>query len=193
MAGGSLGGSLSANREAVVNMTAGAAKGFYTDGSSTGNIYGGLIEKDVTAFADSTINIYGGTIGGEIHAFGKVNILGGAIKGASSFSRLAMSTGLPELFAVDDGVVQFFGSALAYTLLDPSVPYEAEGISGMFSKYGLTGVLSDGTEITGTTLFVQNGSGARFAFATAVPEPETYLLVAVGLLLVLGTARYKKH
>jgi hypothetical protein len=133
------------------------------------------------------------TIRGEINAFGTVNILGGAIKGASSFLRLARSTGLPGVFAVDDGVVQFLGSGLAYTLLDPSVSYEAEGISGVFSKYALTGVLSDGTEITGTTLFVQNGTGASFALTTAVPEPETYLLVAAGLLFVLGTARYQKH
>jgi hypothetical protein len=48
-----------ADAEAVVNMTAGAANRFYTDGISTRNLYGGLIEKD-TEFADSTINIYGG-------------------------------------------------------------------------------------------------------------------------------------
>jgi hypothetical protein len=193
LGGGSLRGTLSANQEAVVNMTAGGANRFYTDGISTGNIYGGVIEKDVTAFANSTINIYGGTIGGEIHVFGRVNILGGAMGGAASFSRLAISTGLPDVFVVDDGVVQFFGSGLAYTLLDPSVAYEAEGVSGVFSKYALTGVLSDGTEITGTTLFVQNGTGGSFAFATAVPEPESYLLVAAGLLLVLANARHQKR
>jgi hypothetical protein len=193
LAGGSIAGSVSASEEAVVNMTSGSANRFYTDGTSTGNIYGGLIEKDVTAFADSTINIYGGTIGGEINIFGTVNILGGAIKGASSFSRLAMSTGLPNIFAVDDGVVRFFGSGLTYTLLDPSVAYEAEGVSGVFSEYALTGVLSDGTAITGTRLFVQNGTGASFAFAAPVPEPETYLLMAAGLLLMLGTAKSRKH
>jgi hypothetical protein len=88
--------------------------------------------------------------------------------------------------------VQFFGSGFAETLLDSNVAYEAESISGVFSKYGLTGVLSDGTDITGTTLFVQNGTGAGFEFITAVPEPGIYVMLIAGLSLVLLMARRSK-
>jgi hypothetical protein len=180
--------------DGVLNMTGGTIGGsFYTDDMSTGNIYDGVIFGDVTAYRTSTINIYGGTIQGDIHDFGTVNIHGGSAAGASSFATLAASGGLPDIFAVDDGVVHLFGTGLTQTLVDSNFAYDANGISGNFSKYALTGVLEDGTNIAGTSLFVQNGTGAHFALiTTAVPEPDGYLLLGTGFLLVLAAVRRRR-
>jgi hypothetical protein len=93
------------------------------------------------------------------------------------------------LFALDAGHIQLFGSGLGETLLNPEVSYEIDGISGSFRQYALTGVLLDGTDISGASLFVQNGTGANFALINQVPEPGTFGLVGLGVLGVLLAAR----
>jgi len=179
---------LSAYDNGVINMTGGSAGRFSTHNTSKGNLYDGTVHGDVTAFDSSTINIYGGTIGGNINSYGTVNIYGGK-KAATSLLRMAAAAGLPDLFAVDEGNVQLFGSGLSKTLLDPDVAYDGDGVSGFFSRYALSGVLSDGTDITGASLFVQNGTGADVVLINVVPEPRTYVLFGLGIVITLLATR----
>lgn len=181
---------LSAHDYGVINMTGGGAGSFSTHNNSVGNLHAGTVYGDVTAFDQSTIDIHGGTIQGDIHAYGTVNVYGGnkATSGAS-FMRLAAAGGLPDLLALGGGLVQLFGIGLGQTLIDPDFLYEGDGISGSFRQYALTGVLLDGTDISGASLFVQNGTGANFALINQVPEPGTLGLVGLGVVGVLLAAR----
>jgi len=182
---------LSAHDYGVVNMTGGTTGDFSTHNDGTGNLHGGIVFGDLTAFDTSTINVYGGRIDGDIHAWGTVNLYGGnrQTAAASSFLRVAAAAGMPDLLALGSGVVRLFGTGLAQTLLDPDVSLEGAGIDGSFRHYALTGVLTDGTEIDGASLFVQNGTGADFALIQQVPEPRAYLLLALGIAVVLLAAR----
>jgi hypothetical protein len=179
---------LSAQGNAVITMTGGGVDSFSTDEDGTGNLYGGTVHGDVTAFRKSTINIYGGTIGGKINAYGTVNIRG-RYSSRPSFVSLASAADPLDVLAIDRGLVQFFGSELSHTLLDPDFFYSEGPVSGSFSKYGLTGVLVDGTELAGVTLYVQNGTGASFALITEVPEPAGLALVSAGLVLIICARR----
>jgi hypothetical protein len=184
--------SLSAHDYGAINMTGGSvAKFFSTHNNSKGNLHAGVVYGDVTAFDQSSINIYGGRIDGDIHAYGTVNIYGGNKAPTSSFLRLAAAGGLPDLLALGGGLVQLFGIGLAQTLLDPDVSYEGDGVSGSFRQYALTGVLLDGTDISGSSLFVQNGTGANFALINQVPESGTFGLVGLGVVGILLAARRK--
>ena len=180
---------LSAAGKASINMTGGSAGSFYTQDDSTGNLYDGEVYRNVTAFDHSTINIYGGTIHGNINVYGTVNIYGGN-KAASGSKRIASLSGPGQLFALEEGFIQLFGSGFSATLLNPDFFYEGDGISGYFRKYTLAGVLQDGTDLMGSVLFVQNGSGAKFALINEVPEPKTWILFGLGIASVaLGTNR----
>jgi len=200
--------SLSAHDISVVNMNGGSAGRFSTHNNSKGNLYDGVVSGDVTAFDQSTINVYGGTIQGNVQAYGTVNIYGGNKATPNSVNiasfgglvqyggneakpdliSIASSGGLPDLFAVDAGRVQVFGSGLTERLLDPNFLYEGDGISGFFSKYALSGILQDGTDISGISLLVQNGTGADFALIQ-VPEPGSVLLIGLGAMPLLAARR----
>jgi hypothetical protein len=185
---GSIADDAAAHDLGVLNMTGGATGAFGTHNSSKGNLYDGAVLGDLIAFDDSTIEVYGGTVSGAIKAYGTVNIHGSS-KATADFARLASAAGLPELLVLDDGLVQLFGRGLEQTLIDPDFAYESDDITGSFSKYALTGILQDGTDIAGSFLLVENGAGARFALISQVPEARTVSLFGLGIPIVLVAAR----
>jgi hypothetical protein len=169
-------------------MTGGSIREFYTEEDSTGNLYDGSVHGDVTAFGKSIINIFGGTIHGKVNAFGTVNIRGGNKARSTSFYSTAASDPL-DVFAIGQGTVQLFGSDLASSLVAADVFYEEGAVKGYFSKYVLAGVLTDGTDIAGTSLLVQNETGARFTLVSEVPEPGSLLLLGMGLWGIVATSK----
>jgi hypothetical protein len=88
---------------------------------------------------------------------------------------------LPGLYAYDQSTISLIGFDFTSILL------HANYQDGTFSLYQFTGRLADGTEIMGSNILVQNGSGASFQFLAPVPEPSSLAPVAAAVPLGLAS------
>ena len=230
VSGGSIGYSMLAFNNSTINVSNGAIinNGLGASDSSTVNVSGGSIGRSISAFNNSTLNISGGIDGEDLYAQGNsaVTVNGGGFKGSlyaenssvvninggrfgdhldtidSSIVNLRGGNFLGNEFDVGgNGTLNLFGVGLSAMLIDPHF--------GGSSLYTLSGILEDGTDITGNLLYVENGigsgnggngggngggggsgsgngnGGANFTLnnvPTAVPEPSTCaLLTSLGL------------
>jgi hypothetical protein len=188
--GGSIGGYLYVGNSSMVNVSGGSIGSFLygfnssmidvsggTIGASvTGNdnslisVAGGNIQYEVYANNNSTINVSGGTIGDSLFAqdSSTINVSGGAIGGS--------------LYVTDSGTLNLFGMGLSSSLIDPNY-------QDFYSEYDLSGALQDGANVSGMSLFVQNGSGAQVTITNAAASvPESGTLILFGWIGMTGVA-----
>ena len=166
VSGGSIGGPLSPNYNG--NRTLNGAD------NSTINVTGEKILNGIFAEGNSTFNVSGGSVTNGLFADqnSTVNISGGSFDGNWGVN--------------NTGTLNLFGSGLSATLINPH--------NFSASQYSLSGKLADGTDITGISLFVLNGTGASFHLfnTAAVPEPGSIAFL-VGMAAVgIGVLRRRR-
>ena len=158
----------------VVDVIAGAElqEGLNAYHTSTVNVFNGDVNQRLIANDSSTVNVFGGQIAEFIAAYnsGIVNLSGGLVDerlyGYDS-STLNVSGGqiAEGIYAYGDSTVNVFGFDLAIT------------------DNVLTGTLADGTPVHLSAV----GDG-QFVLH-AVPEPSTFLLLALGAGVLLLSSR----
>lgn len=184
ISGGSI-SSLYAYNSSSVNMSNGSGVNtVQANDTSTVNINGGSVQVFLHAFNFSMVTISGGSVGGSLSAFNSstVTMSGGSFLGgfgdyleARNNSTVTMSGGnIPgNLYAVESGVLNFFGWDLVASLFNPN--------ENGFSRYLLSGKLRDGTVLTNKDLYVQNGSNAHFTLNN-VPAPGSLMVALIGVV-----------
>ncbi|MBN2473334.1 MAG: PEP-CTERM sorting domain-containing protein, partial [Pirellulales bacterium] len=172
---------LIATGDSKVRMSGGNISGdVYIRNYSSFRMTGGRINgKLVVASQNATVNLIGGYIGGLI--------IGDPLEITfASVLDNPMLDSLTGLVALDDAVINIYGTDLVATLVDPV--YQ----DGMFSLYEFTGILSDGTQVLGGNLVIQNGTTASFHFLPPIPEPGTAILL-LALLPLAGTLWWRQR
>lgn len=130
---------------------------------STVDMSGGSVAESVVSVETSTINISGGSVGKDVIAFDNstINVRGGSIQG-----------GFQARFS---GTINLYGTGLkAARVKADAILTTATGTSGPYTLYTLSGKLSDGANLSGKTLYVEEARGAKFALhnaATLAPRP----------------------
>lgn len=177
MRGGLIGadfGSLLAYDQSTTNMSGGVVGQQVTlQHEARFNFSGGLVGDDVTSVDNSVLNITGGRIGHSllINEQSSAFIAGGIVTA--------------DIFVQDASLLTIAGPDLISTLTDPD-------FQDFYSVYTLSGHLADGTELSGRTVLVQNGTGARLVVsASALPEPATLLLIGSGIGVGWGMRRQR--
>ena len=153
----------------TVNVVTGAniSGSIYSYNNSVVNMSGGAVSAFYTNDT-STFNLTGGAIRSGIFVYDSntVNLYGGSIGG--------------NLLIFHAGAINFFGTGFSSVLLTPD---DGSG----FSDYTISGILSDGTVLTQSPLFISNGDGGAFTFnavgGASVPEPGSLALL-VGMVTV---------
>ena len=112
------------------------------------------IKGNLNVNAASTVHIRGGRVNGrlEVYNLGTVNLSGGTIMG--------------DLYVYGSGVLNLFGTGLETTLINP----DAADRHYSYSRYILEGALSNGTDLFGKFLYVENNSRASFTLNNT-PRP----------------------
>lgn len=147
--------------------------------SSVVTMSGGLLQRNVNV--DSTLNLLGGTVNQSvtIRNQGVLNYRGGVL-GANFPSNLI------TIQVRDQGTLNLFGTNITLALDNPD--------SFGYSTYTLGGSLLDGTDLTGKSVEIQNGTGASFAInPTVVPEPGFYQMSAFVLMGGIGLWRMRSR
>ena len=134
--------------------------GFVNATSPTVNLVsGGSVSGYLDADNSSIVNMSSGSVGSSLVAFDSstINLSGGSVGNT--------------LQAGNSGTINLFGTGQTTTLVNAN--------NSGYSQYSLSGTLSDGTVLVNKTLYVQNGTGARFTLnnAAAVPEPGSVALL----------------
>jgi hypothetical protein len=149
--------------------------------NSTSNMSGGTLHLDAEFQNTATFNFSGGDIQDDIisHDDTRINISGGNIEHAvllndSSVNTMTGGMVAADIWVQDASLLTMFGPDLVANLTDPNFQ------GGFYSQYTMSGHLSNGDDITGQIVNVQNGSGAQLS---VVPEPAS--LIGLGGL-VLG-------
>ena len=155
---------------------------------STSNMSGGTLHLDAEFQNTATFNFSGGNIQDDIisHDDTRINISGGNIEHAVLLNETSVNTmtgGMvaAEIWVQDASLLTMFGPDLVANLTDPNFQ------GGFYSQYTMSGHLSNGDDITGQIVNVQNGSGAQLS---VVPEPAS--LIGLGGL-VLGYLLRKRN
>ena len=156
----------------VLNVSGGTMASLYGENDSAVHITGGVISNGMTVFDSSVITISGGNINNNLLAYnqGVVNILGGAS---------------PDLYAADSSLINLYGAGLSGTLVNA---HYRDNFGNEDSLYAVSGLLRDGTILSGKNIYIRNGSGARFTLnnSAAVPEPGSTLAAALGAAFSTG-------
>jgi hypothetical protein len=164
--GGEIASNLFAQNNSQITVSDGVVGEFlWSSGNSQVTISGGHIGIEVDAYMNSQITFSGGTIGHDLRADGysQVTISGGQVG--------------YELWATQHGVVTIYGSDFS--------------IDGLNIGYGpitvasgiLTGTLASG-DLIDTNFHIYDE-----ATITLIPEPATFLLLALGSLALLRKRR----
>ncbi len=160
--GGEIGSNLFAQNNSQITVSGGEIGEFlWSSGNSQITISGGHIGIQVDAYMNSQVTFSGGTIGNDLRADGYSNVI--------------ISGGQPgyELWATQHGVVTIYGSDFS--------------IDGLNVGYGpitvasgiLTGTLASGEAIN-NNFYIREDAAIML-----VPEPATFLLLALGSLALL--------
>lgn len=170
MSGGSV-DRLIAYDSSVLNFTRGAISGLYAHNFSTINVSSGFIHSSMV-WDYSTINISGSFNAVEVgaSATGIVNVMGGtmeAIAGWGGVINLHGGTVTDNIHAVD-GWVNVFGYDL-----------EKSSTGGKYGFGYVGGFWNDGTALT-----IDLGGSRTYSYINLVPEPATFILFAIGSLLI---------
>ena len=178
--GGSIGYYLEAYDNSVVNFSKGLVSSYMTaDSNSTVNFSGGTVQSFLQGVGSSVLNVSGGNFG-SLQADGNavLNITGGSSGGlrcgGDSIVNVRGGSLSYTYYVESRSVMNLYGLGLTDTLVSPG----AGGFS--YSIYRLSGKLSDGKDVTGVSLYVEEGLGAKFTI-TSVPEPGAAALF-VGLV-----------
>jgi hypothetical protein len=193
VSGASTGGYLYAGNGSTVNVSGGNIGSYlYAFATSTVNVSGGNIDNSVIGSAYSLVNLAGGTVEDEVYASNNstVNVNSGSI-GDSLFAQDSSTVNVRggsisgSLYATDSGILNLFGTGLGSTLVNSNY-------QNAYSQYILSGNLQDGTSVSGTNLYVQNGTGAEVNFiAAGVPEANS--LALLGWLGLTGAALLRRQ
>ncbi len=137
-------------------------------------VRGGSVSGLLIVNNSSTVNVSGGSVGNILSALNNsvVNLSGGSI---ANFE------------ANQSGTLNIFGMGLTTILVNSNN-------SGR-SQYSPSGTLSDSTVLVNKTLYVQNGTGAKFTLNNTpgvVPEPGSVALL-VGLTTVCAGLLRKRQ
>jgi len=174
----------------TVNMYGGSADYIGTHDSSTLNMYGG--QADVRVWDTSVINISGGVLSlAETWQYGEMNISGssqvGAI-GVRNFGIVDMYAGVVNRIAVlESGEVNIYGGQLIewINIIDTGevnvyghdlVKTNSGGAYGYGQLYGY---LMDETYI-----FVDLANSEAYDHINLIPEPTTFILLALATLFI---------
>ena len=161
---GAVGLQLSAYDTSFVDVTGGFVNNLFARENSVVNFSGGR-NNGLKASDHSTLNVSGGASLYYLDAadHSTLNLSGG------SFGTFLQAEG--------SGVINVFGDGLSATLIDPN-------FNSRYSEYVLSGQLSDGTDLAGKDLVVQNGSGAQVFLhnaSAATPAPASLSVFALGM------------
>jgi hypothetical protein len=150
MTGGSVGGNLVAQDNATIRLSGGSVFGVLAGmGHSTVEVSGSPSVGGVQLGENCNFRVVGGAFLVPPHAAaGSLLSAGGKLQAAAP--------GEPPRVTVSDGAtISIFGGGLVATLVDPN-------FEGMFSRYQLSGLLSDGDIDRRWLLLIQNGSQATY-------------------------------
>lgn len=167
---------VSVSNHSVLNLWGGVTqRGVGAGDFGTINIFGGLhADEDLTMGDTSTANIYGGVLADDIHASGSsvVNLYGGTFAKAGGGALLGVE---------EDGVINIFGWGFEIDLDPPTSPEFPH----------LTGFLSDGSPLD-VRLFNESATlGFEQIVLHEIPEPSTFSICFIGLLLLLLYGRVR--
>ena len=200
LTGASIGSDMQLFNGSKLNMTAGTVGASFGSllayDQSTANMSGGIIGQHVTLQRYARFNFSGGSVFDDVTAVDNsvLHITGGSIGHSlllNEQSRTFISGGtvFADIFVQDASILTMYGSDLTRTLTDPD-------FGGSYTQYTLAGHLVDGTDLTGRTVLVQNGSGASFFLSTgtaAVPEPQSWALMIAGFGIVGAASRRRAY
>ena len=168
--GGSIGYYLEAYDNSVVNFSRGLVSSYMTaDSNSTVNFSGGTVNGFLQGVGSSILNVSGGDFGSlQVAGNAVLNITGGASGGLRCDGDSVVNVRGGSLsytyYVGSRSVMNLYGLGLSDTLVSP-------GVGGFsYSKYRLSGKLLDGKDVTGVTVYVEEGVGAKLTI-TSVPEP----------------------
>ena len=138
--------------------------------TTTVDMYGGGVNSFRT-YDTSTLNIYGGGVLGEIIAGNSsvVNIYGGSVTCHS-------------LAVMDLSTLNIYGGNFSSTnspSFSESSTVDIHGYDFNYDGWSLTGFLQDGSSFIFTEL-----SPSNYAHINLIPEPATFLLFGLGVLLL---------
>jgi hypothetical protein len=135
--------------------------------SATLNLSAGTVGRNLTGTGSSIINMSGGTVFGfgVFQGNSKFNFSGGKILGgiiqppglspSSGFALRGAANEVLNITATENATINIQGVDLVATLIDPNH-------QGASSLYQLSGLLADGTSISGGSMVIQNGAAAGF-------------------------------
>jgi hypothetical protein len=180
ISGGTVSSVLYTARTSVTNISGGSIENLYPFNNSTVNINGGVFNY-LLASDSSTVNINSGIVNNTLYNnnAATLNLSGGTVG---------------DLYLYDSSVYNIYGPNLTSTLIGTNVSAGGALNTGdLFSQYTLDGTLADGTDITGKSLFVVNGSTGSFNLLSSVtaPEPSTIALCIMGGMGFITTKRRK--
>lgn len=183
VSGGTIPGGLIAQDFSQGAITGGSFSLLATDNSSKFTINGGSFFNGIYAYNTSSITFRGGS-SNNLTAFNisAINVQGGSVNYVQIFDNSLMNiTGgvINSFLAYQNSTLNLYGAGMSATLINAQ-----SNVGGIItSQYVLSGTLSDGSDLTGKQLFIQNNTSPRvFLHNAAVPEPGS-----LALLFGMGT------
>jgi hypothetical protein len=125
----------------TINMSGGSISNPLSVSGGTFNMSGGNISGGLYADENSVYNMSGGSIGGDLHAYDitSINVSGGSIG---------------DLYAYENARLNFYGHDLVLLNPTPVSDVNGESQTGYGVRYTLSGFLSDGTDVTGKSIYI---------------------------------------
>lgn len=166
----------------------GAAWGLRLENTSvTARVSGGTINGGVRANSAGAANVQQAVLGGSVTVNGGVFAYGTSAVDVTGGSYTRFAGADASFFALGDNNINFYGTGLALSAPTVGSVFETNNYTGNFYTF-IGGTFSDGQSAVGLRLFDATsvaGNALRGGFAltsvSAVPEPSTWLLMALAL------------